>query len=223
MAAYCSELHAEQHNQDVNSLGLISARKTAEAVEVLKLMASSYLVALCQAIDLRHLEENLGNSVKLAVSNVAKRVLTVGGAGDLHPSRFCEKDLLKVINDEPVFTYIDDPCGEHSVLVQKLKLVLVNHALANDDDMTNPNASIFLKIGAFERELKTVLPKEVEETRFAFVTGYPATRNRIEHCRSYPSPGEDCDKVFSAICSGTIIDPLLHCLNEWDGSPLPIC
>lgn len=49
-------LAAEMGNQSLNSMALVSARYTLEAVDVLSQVASAHLLVLCQALDLRTIE-----------------------------------------------------------------------------------------------------------------------------------------------------------------------
>ncbi|MCO5587011.1 hypothetical protein L7F22_040956 [Adiantum nelumboides] len=254
MAAYCSELQylanpvtthvqsAEQHNQDVNSLGLIAARKTAEAVEILKLMSSTYMVGLCQAVDLRHLEENMQAVVRKIVEKAIKATLYTEN-GSLFPTRFSEKDLLQVVDHQPVFSYIDNASNPSYALMLQLREVLVEQALKtpqaeeNSDEVT----PLFKAIPKFEAELKKLLDEEVPKARDRYDGNDFAVPNRIKNCRTYPiykfvrteqgtqllrgtltkSPGEDIEKVFTAILDGKLLLPLVKCLEGWRGSAGP--
>ncbi|KAJ8750678.1 hypothetical protein K2173_015859 [Erythroxylum novogranatense] len=254
MAAYCSELQylanpvtthvqsAEQHNQDVNSLGLISARKSAEAIEILKLMSATYMVALCQAIDLRHLEENMKEVVKKVVRQVARKTLYMAEDGSLLESRFCENELLQIIEHQPVFSYIDDPTNPAYALLSKLKEVLVDRVLKDPKAMQDDETgySIFKRIPVFMEELRTRL-EDVSKAREKFDNGEFGVTNRIEKCRTYPiyqfvrievgtellsgekkvSPGEDIEKVYEAINDGKLEEILIKCLTDVGGTECP--
>lgn len=58
-------------NQAVNSLALVSARKTTEALDVLTMLLSTHLYCVCQAIDLRFIDlqfrESLAHQLKASI------------------------------------------------------------------------------------------------------------------------------------------------------------
>lgn len=260
MAAYCSEIQylanpvtthvqsAEQHNQDVNSLGLISARKSAEAVEILKLMSSTYMVALCQAVDLRHLEENMREVVKHVVLQTSRKTLYSAEDGSLLESRFCEKELGQVIEHQPVFSYLDDPTNPSYSLMLQLREVLVEKALTTKEaakqggsEEADEGYSVFKRIPVFQEELKAGLQEEVLKARDRFDAGDFPIANRIKKCRTYPiyrfvrtevgtemlsgakkiSPGECIEKVYDALGDGKLGEVLMKCLSSWRGSAGP--
>ncbi|XP_077240986.1 phenylalanine ammonia-lyase 2-like [Tasmannia lanceolata] len=255
MAAYCSELQylanpvtthvqsAEQHNQDVNSLGLISARKSAEAIDILKLMSSTYMVGLCQAVDLRHLEENMREVVKHVVLKTSRKTLYTAEDGLLLESRFCEKELSQVIDHQPVFSYIDDPTNPSYSLMLQLREVLVEKSLegSKEKEEKEDGYSVFKRIPIFQKELKEGLEKEIPIAREKFYNGDFPIANRIKKCRTYPiyrfvrtevgtellsgakkvSPGEDIEKVYEAIGEGKLGEVVMKCLAFWSGSAGP--
>ncbi|KAL4875392.1 L-Aspartase-like protein [Aspergillus karnatakaensis] len=78
---------AEMGNQALNSLALVSARYTLEAVDVLSQIASAHLLAVCQALDLRaiEIEGRDGNTVPDATPYI--------GIGSRRMYHFIRKDL----------------------------------------------------------------------------------------------------------------------------------
>ena len=93
IAAYQSELgwlanpvgshvqSAEMGNQAVNSLALISARKTTEAISILQKMMASQLYVLCQALDIRVMQARF---FKQAEDELTDETVMIFAAG-LHP------------------------------------------------------------------------------------------------------------------------------------------
>lgn len=43
---------------------------------------------------------------------MARKILNVGVSVEIHHYMYCEKDLLKMVDCEYAFTYIDDPCND---------------------------------------------------------------------------------------------------------------
>uniref|UniRef100_UPI00053CEE9A PHENYLALANINE AMINOMUTASE (L-BETA-PHENYLALANINE FORMING) n=1 Tax=Taxus chinensis TaxID=29808 RepID=UPI00053CEE9A len=248
MAAYSSELQylanpvtthvhsAEQHNQDINSLALISARKTEEALDILKLMIASHLTAMCQAVDLRQLEEALVKVVENVVSTLADEC---GLPNDT------KARLLYVAKAVPVYTYLESPCDPTLPLLLGLKQSCFDTILALHKKDGIETDTLVDRLAEFEKRLSDRLENEMTAVRVLyekkghktadnndalvriqgskFLPFYRFVREELDtgvmSARREQTPQEDVQKVFDAIADGRITVPLLHCLQGFLGQP----
>ncbi|RVW30178.1 Phenylalanine ammonia-lyase [Vitis vinifera] len=175
-------------------------------------MSSTYLVALCQAIDLRHLEENLKITVKNTIKPHSQENSNHWSQWRTPPIKILREGLAQSGGQGVYICYIDDPCSETYPLMQKVRQVLVEHALNNGENEKNVSTSIFQKIVAFEEE----------------VEGPFAQRGREQQSRV----GE-WKPIYSEPNQGLQVIPTVQVRergagnraanSDWNGAPLPIC
>ncbi|KZO96132.1 phenylalanine ammonia-lyase [Calocera viscosa TUFC12733] len=135
-AAYVSELgflanpvsthvqSAELHNQAVNSLALISARKTVEALDVLTMLMASYIYILCQALDLRAQQFHLAAQMRsLLVQGLIKHF------GE-HVARELGDSLFELVSDRFDSTSSMDAAPRMDTIFSYCTTPLVDHFLS---------------------------------------------------------------------------------------------
>ncbi|KZT55158.1 phenylalanine ammonia-lyase, partial [Calocera cornea HHB12733] len=136
-AAYCAELQwlaapvsthvqsAEMHNQAVNSLALVSGRKTLEALELLALLVASYLYVLCQALDLRAQRAMFADTLRALVGQALSEHFAELGRGGV-----AEKLFATAMAALDSSSTLDAP-ERMERLAEACTAPLVNHLLAH--------------------------------------------------------------------------------------------
>jgi len=189
MASYQSELaflanpvsthvqSAEMHNQAVNSLALISARYTLDAVELVSLMTSAFLYALCQALDLHVLYiEYMTLAEKKARPAFEEKfsgVLSPNDLNELWPELFT---AVKAGLTSAKSKALD----ERARIAAEATMVPLTKALAKSPKAAETN--VFSSLTSWSEELTTIISSSVRETRVRFSSGDgPTTLEYLGH------------------------------------------
>jgi phenylalanine ammonia-lyase len=146
-AAYVSELgflanpvsshiqSAEMHNQAVNSLALISARATIDALDVLSMLTGSYLYLLCQAFDIRALQADFN----LGFVPIVEEELFAHFGETLRGRKFTiSQDILRVMFQTLDSTTTMDAAPRMAKVASAAVPILVDHLTT--DPFADPSA-----------------------------------------------------------------------------------
>lgn len=178
MAGYYSEIaflsnpvsthvqSAEMHNQALNSLALISARYTMEVVEIMGMMSASYIVMVCQALDLRVLQTIFLEEARGEVGNVtdgfASRYLGPTASEDSHQKiNAAVWDAITKAWDETTTLDLNPRC---ETLAEIAGNTLMS-ALSKSTELAGSASDLFAAINTWKRSLSSVLRITYETNR----------------------------------------------------------
>ncbi len=119
IAAYMSELAylanpvsshvqtAENGNQAINSLALVSARYTHMAIDCLSMICATYLYVLCQALDIRAMDRGYLSAIGPAVNEITAQVFETALGDAIALNKLQLKLLEQVTNQFDLTTSLD--------------------------------------------------------------------------------------------------------------------
>ena len=189
MASYQSELaflanpvsthvqSAEMHNQAVNSLALISARYTLDAVELVSLMTSAFLYALCQALDLHVLYIEYMTLIEKKARPALERTF----ADSLSPNELHGLWTEAFTAVKAGLTSAKSKAtDERARIAAEATIVPLTKALAKSPKAAESN--VFAALGSWTDELATIISSSIRETRVRFSSGQgPTTLEYLGH------------------------------------------
>ncbi|MCJ1262777.1 hypothetical protein MMC22_002647 [Lobaria immixta] len=185
MASYMSELaylahpvsshvhSAEMHNQQINSLALISARYTMQAVELMSMICASHLYVTCQALDLRAMYLGFLEKLKPAVHELTTRKF--GGVVPTNDLETLQTKIWNRILDAWSSTGTLDANERFEEVANGLMFVVLSGlAKANkDDDVSSTPMDSIASINSWKVELIHLL----EEVYISYRTSFFQRQN----------------------------------------------
>ncbi|KAF7548773.1 hypothetical protein G7046_g8555 [Stylonectria norvegica] len=180
VAAYMSELaalahpvsahvmSAEMHNQGINSLALVSARRTMEAMDLVAHICACHIYISCQAIDLRA-------SHKLFMELLKGKLKDTTEEGVLYQLNVDESDTEKLV--EAIFpaiesTWYDKNAGSwKDRILPTVEAVMAPVAHFLDENKSNCSIS---SLGNFRKAFHTMLADTAESVFYPNMAVSPA-------------------------------------------------
>lgn len=252
VAAYMSELAylanpvsshvqtAENGNQAINSLALVSARYTHMAIDCLSMICATYLYVLCQALDIRAMDRGYLSAIGPAINDITANTFEIalgdainleklqstlreqvlkqfGLTASLGTSDRFSKIAEAVQSTLTTYLYNHDNLPKHFDALSDIKR-WTDQTSATLHDLFLQHRQVYLTapdatpyLGAASSRMYRYVRKDLHVPFHKGLVDRPTKDNELK------TIGSNISIIYEAMRSGRLYDPVLMCLGARQG------